>query len=40
MHDLELHICDDLKHWWYVNDDKCVRFSDCFVSHFRVIATI
>ena len=37
MHELQFHICDNLKHW-HVNDDKCLGFSDCVVSHFHVIA--
>ena len=32
MRDLEFHICDNLK-YWYVNDDKCLGFSNCVVSH-------
>ena len=32
MRDLEFYICDNLK-YWYVNDDKCLRFSNCVVSH-------
>jgi len=39
MHDLEFHICYNLK-YWYVNDDNFLGFSDCVVSHFHVIATM
>jgi len=39
MHDLEFHICDNLK-YWYVNYDKFLGFSDCVVSHLQVIATM
>ena len=38
MHDLEFHICDNLK-YSCVNDDKCLEFSDCLFSHFHVIVT-
>jgi len=39
IHDLEFHICDNLK-CWYMNEDKFVGFSDCIVSHFNVIVTL
>ena len=39
MRDLEIHVCDNLK-YWYVNDDKCLGFSNCVVGHFHVIATV
>ena len=39
MRDLEIHVCDNLK-YWYVNDDKCLVFSDFVVGRFHVIATM
>jgi len=39
IHDLEFHICDNLKRQ-YMNEEKFLRFSDCVVSHFHVIATM
>jgi len=39
MHDLEFHVCDNLK-YWHVSDDKFLGFSDCVVGHFRVISTM
>ena len=36
---LDFNNCDNSK-YWYVNDGKCLGFSDCVVSHFRVIVTM